>query len=66
MSINVKGVFLPSKYVIPHMMERKSGSIINMSSCIAEIGLARQGFLRSNQRRCPRIDQIHAGGLCRL
>jgi NAD(P)-dependent dehydrogenase (short-subunit alcohol dehydrogenase family) len=42
MSINVKGVFLPSKFVIPHMMECKSGSIINMSSCIAEIGLARR------------------------
>ncbi|GFZ91236.1 short-chain dehydrogenase [Paenibacillus marchantiophytorum] len=42
MSINVKGVFLPSKYVVPHMIERQSGSIINMSSCIAEIGLARR------------------------
>lgn len=42
MNINVKGVFLPSKFVIPHMMEQKSGSIINMSSCIAEIGLARR------------------------
>jgi NAD(P)-dependent dehydrogenase (short-subunit alcohol dehydrogenase family) len=42
MSINIKGVYLPSKYVLPHMMERRSGSIINMSSCIAEIGLARR------------------------
>ncbi|SHE10035.1 3-ketoacyl-(ACP) reductase [Chlamydia abortus] len=42
MSINIKGVYLPSKYVLPHMMERKEGSIINMSSCIAEIGLARR------------------------
>lgn len=42
MSINIRGVFLPSKYVLPHMMERKEGSIINMSSCIAEIGLARR------------------------
>jgi NAD(P)-dependent dehydrogenase (short-subunit alcohol dehydrogenase family) len=42
MSVNVRGVFLPSKYVLPHMMARRSGSIINMSSCIAEIGLARR------------------------
>ena len=28
--------------VVPHMMERRTGSIINMSSCIAEIGLARR------------------------
>jgi len=42
MSVNVKGVFLPSKYVLPGMMERKAGNIINMSSCVAEIGLARR------------------------
>ncbi|MEF3304786.1 SDR family NAD(P)-dependent oxidoreductase [Paenibacillus sp. GYB003] len=40
MNVNIKGVYLPSKYALPHMMERKAGSIINMSSCIAEIGLA--------------------------
>ncbi|MFC4768048.1 SDR family NAD(P)-dependent oxidoreductase [Effusibacillus consociatus] len=42
MNVNIKGVFLPSKFVIPHMMERKAGCIINMSSCIAEIGLMRR------------------------
>jgi len=42
MTVNIKGVYLPSKYVVAHMMEQKSGSIINMSSCIAEIGLARR------------------------
>ncbi|MFB9750721.1 SDR family NAD(P)-dependent oxidoreductase [Paenibacillus hodogayensis] len=42
MEINIKGVYLPSKYVLPHMMERGQGSIINMSSCVAEIGLARR------------------------
>jgi NAD(P)-dependent dehydrogenase (short-subunit alcohol dehydrogenase family) len=41
-TINIRGVYLPSKYVLPYMMERKTGSIINMSSCIAEIGLARR------------------------
>jgi NAD(P)-dependent dehydrogenase (short-subunit alcohol dehydrogenase family) len=38
--VNIRGVYLPSKYVLPHMMERAGGTIINMSSCIAEIGLA--------------------------
>lgn len=38
--VNVTGVYLVSKYVIPYMMKQQSGSIINMSSCIAEIGLA--------------------------
>ncbi|UYO06421.1 SDR family NAD(P)-dependent oxidoreductase [Paenibacillus sp. PSB04] len=42
MSVNIRGVYLPSKFALPHMMQRKSGSIINMSSCIAEIGLAKR------------------------
>lgn len=42
MSVNVKGVYLPSKYALPYMMERKSGTIINMSSCAAEMGLAKR------------------------
>lgn len=40
MQVNIKGVYLPSKYVLPHMMKELKGTIINMSSCIAEIGLA--------------------------
>lgn len=40
--VNMKGVFLPSKYVLLHMMERKQGSIINMSSCVAELGLMKR------------------------
>lgn len=42
MEVNVKGVFLPSKYILPHMMEKNAGVIINMSSCVAEIGLAKR------------------------
>lgn len=40
LDVNVNGVFHVSKAVVPHMMEAQSGSIINMSSCIAEMGLA--------------------------
>lgn len=39
-NVNINGIFLVSKYVIPHMIKQQGGSIINMSSCIAEIGLA--------------------------
>jgi NAD(P)-dependent dehydrogenase (short-subunit alcohol dehydrogenase family) len=42
MRVNVRGVYLMSRAVVPFMIERKAGSIINMSSCIAEIGLARR------------------------
>lgn len=40
MAVNVRGVFLVAKAVLPHMIAAGAGSIINMSSCIAEIGLA--------------------------
>ena len=32
MNVNVKGIFLTSKYFLPEMLERKSGCIINVSS----------------------------------
>jgi meso-butanediol dehydrogenase / (S,S)-butanediol dehydrogenase / diacetyl reductase len=32
MNVNVKGVFLTSKYFLPEMLERKSGCILNVSS----------------------------------
>jgi len=44
MNVNVNGVFIVSKYVLPYMIERQAGSIINMSSCVAEIGLAKRAL----------------------
>lgn len=40
MAVNVRGVFLVARAVVPHMIAAGRGSIVNMSSCIAEIGLA--------------------------
>jgi NAD(P)-dependent dehydrogenase (short-subunit alcohol dehydrogenase family) len=40
MAVNVRGVFLVARAILPHMIAAGRGSIINMSSCIAEIGLA--------------------------
>jgi NAD(P)-dependent dehydrogenase (short-subunit alcohol dehydrogenase family) len=42
MRVNVRGVFLMSRAVAPAMIARRAGSIINMSSAIAETGLARR------------------------
>jgi NAD(P)-dependent dehydrogenase (short-subunit alcohol dehydrogenase family) len=42
MLVNVRGVYLMSRAVVPHMIKQRAGSIVNMSSCIAEIGLARR------------------------
>jgi len=38
MAVNVRGVYLACKYAIPHMVERHSGSIINVSSFVALLG----------------------------
>jgi NAD(P)-dependent dehydrogenase (short-subunit alcohol dehydrogenase family) len=42
MRVNVRGVYLMSRAVVPQMIKQRSGSIINMSSGIAEVGLARR------------------------
>jgi NAD(P)-dependent dehydrogenase (short-subunit alcohol dehydrogenase family) len=42
MRVNARGVFLVSRAVVPTMVAQKSGSIVNMSSAIAETGLARR------------------------
>jgi NAD(P)-dependent dehydrogenase (short-subunit alcohol dehydrogenase family) len=38
MAVNVRGVYLACKYAIPQMVERHSGSIINVSSFVALLG----------------------------
>jgi NAD(P)-dependent dehydrogenase (short-subunit alcohol dehydrogenase family) len=38
MAVNVRGVYLACKHVIPHMIERQCGSIINVSSFVAIMG----------------------------
>lgn len=38
MDVNVKGIFLMCKYVIPHMIKQQKGSIINIASFVAFMG----------------------------
>jgi NAD(P)-dependent dehydrogenase (short-subunit alcohol dehydrogenase family) len=38
MAVNVRGVYLSCKHAIPHMLERRKGSIINVASFVAILG----------------------------
>lgn len=38
MDVNLKGVYLGCKYVIPHMVEQGGGSIVNTSSALGIVG----------------------------
>lgn len=46
MDVNVKGIFLVSKYVIPHMIENNYGKIINTSSINSIAGDKQETFTR--------------------
>ncbi len=38
MNVNAKGVWLVSKYVAPHMIERREGKIVNVASMAGKLG----------------------------
>jgi NAD(P)-dependent dehydrogenase (short-subunit alcohol dehydrogenase family) len=42
MRVNTRSVFLMSRAVVPGMLERRSGAVVNIASAIAETGLARR------------------------
>ena len=46
MDVNVKGMFIMSKYVVPHMKEQNYGKIVNISSVNALIGDKADMFIR--------------------
>jgi NAD(P)-dependent dehydrogenase (short-subunit alcohol dehydrogenase family) len=53
MAVNLRGTFLCTKHVVPHMLERRSGRIINMASAvgrqaqplIAAYGISKAGMI---------------------
>lgn len=67
MNVNVKGVFLTSKYFLPGMFERKSGSIINISSLAGKRGgynmavYCASKAAVNNLTRCMAIDYMSKG-----
>lgn len=46
MDVNVKGIFLVSKYIVPHMKENKYGKIVNIASINAVMADKSETFIR--------------------
>ena len=67
MAVNVKGIYLASRHVVPIMIHQKSGSIINMSACRrARDGIGETRGVYCIQRRGLLPDPGHAGRLLPL
>ncbi len=60
--VNVNGTYLVSKFVVPHMIARRSGVIVNMASTIASVGLPNRAAYGASKgailalTRCMQVD----------
>lgn len=67
LDVNLKGVYWMSKQAVQQMMEQGNGNIINMSSCIAMIGLKQRAAYASAKSailglsRCMAVDYVEYG-----
>jgi NAD(P)-dependent dehydrogenase (short-subunit alcohol dehydrogenase family) len=59
-AVNLKGAFLMSRAVIPHMLERGSGRIINMASVSGKRGTARRGAYSASKFGIIGLTQVMA------
>jgi meso-butanediol dehydrogenase/(S,S)-butanediol dehydrogenase/diacetyl reductase len=57
---NVKGAFLCSKYTVPHMIEQRSGKIINVASIAGKIGWATGGAYCASKFAIVGLTQVMA------
>ncbi len=60
LNVNLKGTFLMSRAVIPHMLERGSGRIINMASVSGKRGTARRGAYTASKFGIIGLTQVMA------
>ena len=58
--VNLKGAFLMSRAVIPHMLNRGSGRIINMASVSGKRGTARRGAYSASKFGIIGLTQVMA------
>jgi NAD(P)-dependent dehydrogenase (short-subunit alcohol dehydrogenase family) len=58
--VNLKGTFLMSRAVIPHMLARGSGRIVNMASVVGKRGTARRGAYAASKFGIIGLTQVLA------
>jgi 3-oxoacyl-[acyl-carrier protein] reductase len=66
LDVNLKGTFLMSRAVIPHMLARRSGRIINMASVSGKRGTARRGAYTASKFGVIGLTQAMAQELAAL
>src|SRR5207244_8924123 len=66
LDVNLKGTFLMSRAVIPHMLARKSGRIINMASVSGKRGTPRRGAYTASKFGVIGLTQVLAQELAAL
>ena len=62
-AVNFKGVFLCTKAAVPHMINQKSGRIINISSCAGKTGEANNGVYSATKAAVWNLTQSLADEL---
>ena len=60
LDVNLKGTFLMSRAVIPHMLARRSGRIINLASVAGKRGTARRGAYTASKFAIIGLTQVLA------
>jgi NAD(P)-dependent dehydrogenase (short-subunit alcohol dehydrogenase family) len=66
LDVNLKGTFLMSRAVIPHMLARRSGRIVNMASVSGKRGTARRGAYTASKFGVIGLTQAMAQELAAL
>lgn len=65
MAVNIKGIYLASKYVVPVMISQKSGSIINMAAAGAVMALAKRAAYIASKGAVSALTRAMQADYCR-